>query len=497
MNSEQNRIKKVVIAGGGTAGWMTAAALTKLLGKNLDVVLVESDDIGTVGVGEATIPTLHIFHRLLNINESEVMAATNATFKLGIQFENWKTPGEDYIHSFGFLGKDCWACGFQHFWVKGKQKGIATEIGDYCVEHLGARQGRFAVLPNQDLNHAYHMDASLYAKFLRRLSEQHGIKRIEGKIREVQQHTDGNIRALLLESGELVEGDLFIDCTGFRALLIEQTLNTGFEDWSHWLPCDSAYAVQTKTTQEPVAYTRAIARDAGWQWKIPLQSRVGNGLVFCSKFMSDAEAKQTLIDTVEGEMLFEPRLIKFKTGTRRQHWNKNCVAIGLSSGFLEPLESTSIHLIHRSIIRLLQMFPSNGIVSADVAEFNRQTKIEMDNIRDFIILHYKVTQRTDTRFWRYCKDMDVPDTLTHRIELFKQSGKVYKFAQELFGESSWLQVMIGQGLMPEQYHPIVDLMPDSELNDFLMSIKHNVKRTVSQFPTHHEFIQHYCKSSLV
>ena len=425
------------------------------------------------------------------------MAATNATFKLGIQFENWKTVGEDYIHSFGFLGKDCWACGFQHFWVKGKQKGIATEIGDYCVEHLGARQGRFAVLPNQDLNHAYHMDASLYAKFLRRMSEQHGIKRIEGKIREVQQHMDGNISALLLESGELIEGDLFIDCTGFRALLIEQTLNTGFEDWSHWLPCDSAYAVQTKTTQEPVAYTRAIARDAGWQWKIPLQSRVGNGLVFCSKFMTEAEAKQTLIDNVEGEMMFEPRLIKFKTGTRRQHWNKNCVAIGLSSGFLEPLESTSIHLIHRSIIRLLQMFPSNGIVSADVAEFNRQTKIEMDNIRDFIILHYKATERTDTKFWRYCKDMQIPDTLAHRMELFKQSGKVYKFAQELFGESSWLQVLIGQGLMPEQYHPIVDLMPDSELNDFLMSIKQNVKRTVSQFPTHHEFIQHYCKSSLV
>ncbi|MBU2343965.1 MAG: tryptophan 7-halogenase, partial [Gammaproteobacteria bacterium] len=345
--------------------------------------------------------------------------------------------------------------------------------------------------------HAYHMDASLYAKFLRRLSEQHGIKRIEGKISEVQQHMDGAISALLLESGELIEGDLFIDCTGFRALLIEQTLNTGFEDWSHWLPCDSAYAVQTKTTQEPVAYTRAIARDAGWQWKIPLQSRVGNGLVFCSKFMTDAEAKQKLIDNVEGEMMFEPRLIKFKTGTRRQHWNKNCVAIGLSSGFLEPLESTSIHLIQRSIVRLLQAFPSNGIQAAEVAEFNRQTKIEMDNIRDFIILHYKATERTDTKFWRYCKDMQIPETLSHRMDLFKQSGKVYKFAQELFGESSWLQVLIGQGLMPQQYHPIVDLMPDSELNDFLMSIKHNVKRTVSQYPTHHEFIQHYCKSSLV
>jgi tryptophan halogenase len=432
----------------------------------------------------------------LNIKESDVMAATNATFKLGIQFENWKNLGEDYIHSFGYLGKDCWACGFQHFWLKAQQKGLASDIGDYCVEHLGARQGRFAVLQNQDLNHAYHMDATLYAKYLRRLAEQHGIKRVEGKIRQVQQHLDGSISALLLESGQLIEGDLFIDCTGFKALLIEQTLNTGFEDWSHWLPCDSAVAVQTKTTAAPVPYTRSIARSAGWQWKIPLQSRVGNGLVYCSKFISDQDARQTLVDHVEGEMLFEPRLIKFKTGTRRMHWNKNCVAIGLSSGFLEPLESTSIHLIQRSIIRLLQMFPANGILAADVAEFNRQTKIEMDNIRDFIILHYKVTERTDTAFWRYCKTMDVPESLSHRLALFQQSGKVYKFAQELFGESSWIQVMLGQGMMPEQYHPIVDLMPDAELQDFMLTIKNHVQRTVSNYPPHNDFIQHYCKSSV-
>jgi tryptophan halogenase len=489
-------IKKVVIAGGGTAGWMTAAALGKLLGKGLDITLVESDDIGTVGVGEATIPTLHIFHRLLGLREQDVMAATNATFKLGIQFENWRVKNESYIHSFGFLGKDCWACGFQHFWHKGRTQGVASQIGDYCVEHLAAREGRFAVLPNQDLNHAYHLDATLYGRFLRELAQQHGVRRVEGKIARVEQDQSGHISALTLACGQIVEGDLFIDCTGFRALLIEQTLNTGFEDWSHWLPCDSAIAVQTKTVAEPVPYTRAIAHESGWQWRIPLQSRVGNGLVFCSKFLSDEDAKQLLLSNIEGERLIEPRVIKFRTGTRRVHWNKNCVAIGLSSGFLEPLESTSIHLIQRSIIRLMQMFPSNGILSADVAEFNNQTRIEMNNIRDFIILHYKATERDDSKFWRYCRDMAVPESLEHRMALFRQSGKVYKFAQELFGESSWIQVMLGQGLTPSQHHPIVDLMPDGELADFLLTILSQVKKTVMNYPKHIDFINHYCKANI-
>jgi tryptophan halogenase len=341
------------------------------------------------------------------------------------------------------------------------------------------------------------MDATIYAKYLRKLVEQHGIRRVEGKISEVQQHADGHISALKLMSGEVIEGDLFIDCTGFRALLIEQTLNTGYEDWSHYLPCDSAVAVQTKTTESPVAYTRAIAHPSGWQWKIPLQSRVGNGLVFCSKFMSDDEAKALLLANIEGERLIEPRVIKFRTGTRHQHWNKNCIAIGLSSGFLEPLESTSIHLIQRSIVRLLQMFPSNGIQSAEVDEFNKQTQIEMHNIRDFIILHYKATQRDDSKFWRYCRDMAVPESLTHRLELFAQSGKVYKFAQELFGESSWIQVMMGQGILPAQYHPIVNAMSDGELNDFLSTIASHVQKTVQNFPTHQDFLQYYCKSAIV
>lgn len=489
---------KVVIAGGGTAGWMTAAALGKLMHKNLDIVLVESDQIGTVGVGEATIPTLHLYHRLLGISEAEVMAATNATFKLGIMFENWHDVGKDYLHSFGFLGKDCWACGFQHFWVRGRKEGVASQIGDYCAEHLAARVGRFAVLPNQDQNHAYHLDATLYAKFLRQLAEQHGVTRQEGMIKQVEQHADtGYIKALHLADGQVIHGDLFIDCTGFRALLIEQTLLSGYDDWTHYLPCDSAIAVQTTQTQALVPYTRSIAHQSGWQWRIPLQNRVGNGLVFSSKFMSDAEAVDLLKQNISGELLNEPRVIKFRTGTRRQHWLKNCVAIGLSSGFLEPLESTSIHLIQRSIVRLLQMLPSSPrMVQADIDEFNQQTMTEMLNIRDFIILHYKVTDRRDSAFWRHCAAMDVPPSLQHRIEMFQQSGKVYKFAQELFGESSWIQVMLGQGLMPETYHPIVDQMPRAELDNFLKTLKDNVQRHVQNWPSHTDFIRHYAKTQV-
>ncbi|WP_394133212.1 tryptophan halogenase family protein [Shewanella maritima] len=494
MNSSKTR---VVIAGGGTAGWMTAAAMTKLMGKKLDVVLVESDQIGTVGVGEATIPTLHIYHRLLGLKEQDVMAATNATFKLGINFENWHDVGKDYLHSFGFLGKDCWACGFGHFWLKGQQRGIAKPIGDYCTEHLAAREGKFAVLPNADANHAYHMDATLYAQFLRKMAEGLGLKRIEGKINDVEQHNDtGNITALTLESGERVEGDIFIDCTGFRALLIEQTLNTGYEDWSHYLPCDSAIAVQTKSTGTPLAYTRSIAHESGWQWRIPLQSRTGNGMVYCSKFISDEKATELLMNNIEGEPLNQPRVIKFKTGTRRLHWNKNCIAIGLSSGFLEPLESTSIHLIQRSIVRLLQLFPSTGINQSDIDEFNQQTRLEMDNIRDFIILHYKVTDRQDSRFWRHCKSMDIPESLQHRIDMYRDSGKVYKYGNDLFGESSWVQVMMGQGLMPQSYHPIVDVMADDELAAFLNNISNNVKRKVETLPHHFDFVQHYCKANI-
>ena len=493
---QHGKIHKVVVAGGGTAGWMAAASLAKLLGKTLDITLVESDEIGTVGVGEATIPTLITLHDLLKIKEQDFLRAVQGTFKLGISFENWRDVGEDYIHSFGWTGQDSWAAGFQHFWLKGRKMGISREFGEYCKEWLAAKRNRFAVMAKQGLNYAYHIDASLYARFLRGMAEAHGAVRQEGRIDRVEQDPEsGFITGLRLQSGQLVEGDLFIDCTGFRGLLIEQTLQAGYDDWRHWLPCDSAVAVQTESVQPPIPYTRAIAREAGWQWRIPLQHRVGNGVVFSAEHWSDDEAVERLLGKVQGRVLTEPRVIKFKTGSRRRHWHKNCVAMGLSSGFIEPLESTSIHLIQRAIIRLMQMFPYDGIRQPDVDEFNNQMRFEIDNVRDFIVLHYHVTERTDTPFWRHCRDMDIPDSLRHRIELFKQAGRVFKVPTELFGENSWIQVMLGQGLTPEQYHPIVNMMSEDELRQFLTGIHGATDSFVSQLPEHQRFIDHYCKAA--
>ena len=492
---EHRKVHKVVVAGGGTAGWMAAASLAKLLGKTLDITVVESDEIGTVGVGEATIPTLLTLHELLKIKEQDFVRAVQGTFKLGISFENWRDIGRNYIHSFGWTGQDSWAAGFQHFWLKGRRMGISREFGEYCKEWVAAKQRRFAVLPNHGLNYAYHFDASLYARFLRAMAEEHGAVRQEGRIEVVEQDPDtGFITGLRLQSGQLVPGDLFIDCTGFRGLLIEQTLKAGYEDWTHWLPCDSAVAVQTESLSPPLPYTRSIARDAGWQWRIPLQHRVGNGVVFSGEHWSDDEAVNRLLENVEGEVLTEPRVIKFHTGQRRRHWHLNCVAVGLASGFIEPLESTSIHLIQRSVIRLIQMFPYDGIREPDVDEFNNQMKFEIDNVRDFIVLHYHVTDRTDTAFWRQCREMDIPDTLKHRIELFRQAGRVFKIPTELFGENSWIQVMLGQGLLPEQYHPIVNMMSDEELTRFLTGIHDAVEKTAGQLPDHQRFIDHYCKA---
>lgn len=493
--SEKN-IHKVVIAGGGTAGWMAAASLSKLLGKTLDITLIESDAIGTVGVGEATIPTLLTLHQLLQVNEQEFMSAVQATFKLGISFESWRDVDEDYIHSFGYTGKDCWAAGFQHFWLKGRRLGISKEFGEYCNEWVAAKHNRFAVLPNQGLNYAYHIDASLYAKFLRKMAEEHGCVRQEGKIDEIHQDPEsGFVTALTLDSGKRIEGDLFIDCTGFRGLLIDQTLDVGYQDWTNYLPCDSAVAVQTEAVGPPIPYTRAIARKAGWQWRIPLQHRVGNGLVFSSDYWSDDDAKEFLLKNVEGKTLTEPRVIKFTTGQRPNHWHKNVVAVGLSSGFIEPMESTSIHLIQRSIIRLMQMFPYSGIRQPDLDEFNEQMSTEFTHIRDFIVLHYHVTKRNDSDFWNHCRTMEIPDTLKHRIELFRQTGRVFKVPGELFAENSWIQVMLGQGLMPEQYHPIVNMMNDDELDRFLKGLHGSAHNLVSQLPEHQRFLDHYCKVS--
>ncbi len=484
---------KVVIVGGGTAGWMAAASLSKLIGPNIDVTVIESDEIGTVGVGEATIPTMMTLHQLLKINEREFLAAVQGTFKLGISFENWKQPGHSYIHSFGRTGQDCWAGGFQHFWMKGKQIGINHEYGRYSAELMAAKAGKFAVLPDNGLSYAFHMNATLYAKFLREMAEKHGCQRIEGKITRVDTNSNnGYIDSVTLESGRTIGADLFVDCSGFHGLLIDKTLHTEYEDWSNWLPCDSAVAVQTESVGEPIPYTRAIARDAGWQWRIPLQSRVGNGMVFCSQYLSDEQAAETLLQHVEGQPLTAPRIIKFRTGQRMQHWNKNCVALGLASGFVEPLESTSIHLIQRGIIRLLQMFPHEGIRQPDVVEFNRQMRDEFAFVRDFIVMHYHLTEREDTPFWRHCKTMPIPDSLRHRLDLFKQTGRIFQAAGDVFAENNWAQVMLGQGLIPQQYHPIVDSMSDSELSNFLNGLAANVDHLVAQLPSHQAFISHYC-----
>ena len=486
-------VRRVVIAGGGTAGWMMAAALSKTLGKRLDIKLIESDEIGTVGVGEATIPTLMNFHNLLEINEQEFMAATQATFKLGISFEGWRNVKEDYIHSFGMTGTDHWTAGFQHFWMKGRERGLAGDYGDYCMELKAAQENRFAHLPHNGMNYAYHLDASRYAKYLRAFSQPYGVQRIEGKIAQV--NTDaasGDITSLTLDSGSVIEGDLFIDCTGFRALLIGETMKEEYEDWSHWLFNDSAIAVQTESVGPAVPYTRSIAHEFGWQWRIPLQHRVGNGIVFSSRYVEDDAARAILLGNVEGQVLTDPRVIRFKPGQRRKTWSGNCVAIGLASGFLEPIESTSIHLIQRGIIRLMQMFPTNGIAQSDIDEYNYQTSAEVRHIRDFIILHYKVTNRRDSPYWRDAAAMAVPESLRHRIELFRETGRVFRFPTELFAENSWIQVMLGQGVMPAQHHQTADLMGDLELSAFLDSIKEGISKTVAKLPDHQRYMEQYC-----
>jgi len=489
------RISKVVIVGGGTAGWMAAAALGKLLGKNLDIRLIESDQIGTVGVGEATIPLLTGFHQLLGIDEQEFMRAAQVTFKLGIQFENWGEVGDSYLHGFGVPGQGCWACPFHHFWVKSVQLGNKAPLTEYLLHQHAASADKFQLDLESGLSYAYHFDATLYAQYLRKFSEQHGVRRIEGKIVDVAtSHKNGEIESLTLESGEQISGDLYIDCSGFRALLIEQAMHTGYEDWTHWLPCDRAVAVQTRSTKPPVPYTRSIAHESGWQWQIPLQHRVGNGLVYCSQYLGDEDARQLLLDNVDGELITEPRLIRFLTGRRRQQWNKNCVSLGLSSGFLEPLESTSLYLVQSGIVRLMQFFPTTGIDPHEVDEYNRKSRLEFEYIRDFIILHYHVTQRDDSPFWNYCRTMDIPESLARRLDLFKSNGRIFREDFELFFDGSWSQVMTGQRLMPEGYHPIVDVMSDAELRALLHGISRSHARTASRYTSHESFLEQYCKT---
>lgn len=488
-----NRVRRVIIVGGGTAGWMAAAGLAKSLGQTIEITLVESDAIGTVGVGEAVIPLIKSFHVLLELNEKEFMQAVNGTFKLGIEFENWGRLGESYFHPFGATGVEAWAAQFHHYWLKARQRGNNDALRNFSLEASLSQAGRFTIASESQPQYAYHFDASLYAKLLRKLGEAHGVRRIEGKVVDVQVHGEtGFIESVQLESGEQIEGDLFIDCSGFRGLLIQQVLKTEWEDWSHWLRNDRAVAVQTELVSPPVPYTRSTARTSGWQWKIPLQNRMGNGLVFCSDYLSEDSAKNVLLNNLEGKPLNEVRTIRFRTGRRAAQWVKNCVAVGLSSGFLEPLESTSIHLIQNSILRLVRMFPAAEIDPAEVRQFNNETTQEIEQIRDFIILHYKVTQRRDSKYWVDCSEMAIPESLAHKIALFESNARAVRDNNEMFRERSWAAVMLGQGIEPRGYHPFVDNLSETQLEALTAEIKTKVASIVANATSHQDFLKHYC-----
>jgi len=497
-----NRIASIVVVGGGSAGWMAAAALATYLGRQATVRLVESEEIGIVGVGEASVPHIKRFNaQTLGIDEVEFVKRTQATAKLGIEFNDWGRIGDRYIHGFGVIGRSMGPLPFHQFWLKLHQSGRASGIGDYSPQTVMAPRGRFAPgdrnagpnSPLADVAYAYHFDAGLYARYLRELSERRGVQRIEGKVVRVNQRgEDGFVESVVLESGQVVEGELFIDCSGFRGLLIEQTLKTGYVDWTHWLPCDRAMAVPSESVDPITPYTRSTARTAGWQWRIPLQHRTGNGHVFASAFSSEAAARETLLHNLDAEPLAEPRLIKFRTGRRKQAWMGNCVAIGLSSGFLEPLESTSLHLIQTAVLRLIDLFPAKGLAAADIAEYNRQVEAEMVSVRDFILLHYKLTRRIDTPFWRHCRALAVPASLQARMDLFASHGRLFRHGQELFSEPSWLQVLLGQGGLPRGHHPLAATRPLEQTQAFVDDVHRVVQRCVAVMPTHAEFISAHC-----
>jgi tryptophan 7-halogenase len=490
----QPRIRKVVIAGGGTAGWIAATALSHQFRDQLEIVLVESEQIGTIGVGESTIPPIRAFHRFVQIDEREFMREVACTFKLGISFEDWHRPEARYFHPFGVTGRGTTACDFHHFWLDSLRRGMTSELGDFCLESTAARARRFALMQQPEINYAYHLDAGMYARFLRRIAERHGVTRIEGKVRDVRQNpASGFIEALTLEDGQVVDGDLFIDCTGFRGLLIEQTLQTGYEDWSHWLPCDRAVALQTEAVGPPVPYTRAIAHEAGWRWQIPLQHRVGNGLVYSSRHMSDDEAIAKLLRDVEGKPLIQPRVVPFRTGRRLRMWNRNVVALGLATGFVEPLESTSIHLAITGVISLIHLFPFAGIAPSLVDRYNEITRAELEHVRDFIVLHYHANER-DEPMWKQCREMALPDSLAVRVDAWRERAHAWQEPNELFRVDSWLHVMLGQGMQPAQHHPLARALSDDDMRRLLASIRQPIEQAVAKMPSQQDFIEHYCKA---
>lgn len=494
IGSSKPVVKRVVVAGGGTAGWVTATALVRHLGPLIDITLIESDAIGTIGVGESTVPTFRGFHQLMKIREDQFMAETQATIKLGIEFKNWGKIGDRYIHPFGTIGlRWSWMADFHHFWLHAKSQGFGGDLGEYCLEWVAGEANRMSLSSSVPPSYAYHIDAARYARFLRKLAEPAGVKRVEGKIRTVELEPEsGFIKALVLESRERIEADLFIDCTGFRSLLLGETLGVEFEDWGQWIRTNSAVAVQSSSPSPSQPYTSAIAHEAGWRWRIPLQHREGNGFVFASDFMSDDEAHARLLAEIDGEPTVEPWLLRFKTGTRAKAWHKNCVALGLAGGFIEPLESTSIHLMMAAVTRLIEDFPFHGFDDALVGNFNHKSRQEFENIRDFIILHYHVTERDDSPFWRHCRTMDVPDSLKERLALWQENGRAHQLSHELFRVDSWSSVLLGQRMHPHGYHHVAELMPPQQLRDELAKMRHDIAGIVAEMPTHPAFLKSYC-----
>jgi tryptophan halogenase len=492
----------IVIVGGGSAGWMAAAALSRFLTLGWSIILVESEAIGTIGVGEATIPGIRQFNGALGIDEDEFIRATQGTFKLGIQFDGWSRTSNCYIHAFGQVGRDLGLIPFHHYWLRARAGGAVEGLESYSLTAGAAAANRFMrgnPTPNAPLGpmtYAYHFDAGLYAAFLRKQAEARGVERIEGQISRVERDGEsGDILSVQMENGVSITGDLFVDCSGFRGLLIEGALETGYEDWTHWLPCDRALAVPCSHVTPLTPYTRSNARKAGWQWRIPLQHRIGNGHVYCSSQISDDEAAAVLMANLDGEALDDPRPIKFRTGMRRKFWNRNVVALGLSSGFMEPLESTSIHLIQSGIERLLKFLPSGPVAAADRDAFNAQSAFEFERIRDFIILHYHANQR-DEPFWKACREMAIPDTLAQKLEIFRANGRIFRVSEELFSELGWLQVMVGQGVMPAGYHPLADQLSDSDLAGFLAATRQVVDGSVAAMPSHEDFIARHCAAGV-
>ena len=492
---------RIVIVGGGTAGWMAAAVLARFLTpSHYTLTLVESDAIGTVGVGEATIPQLQLLNANLGLDEFAFMRQTQATYKLGIEFVGWGASDSRYIHAFGGVGRQIGQTPFHHYWLRGLSLGETAPLDAYSVNAAAAYGGKFQRAKPQapqphDLAHAFHFDASLYARFLGGFAQSRGVKRLEGEVKAA--HIDGqtgHVTHLSLDEDRTVAGDLFIDCSGFRGLLIEGAVKAGYESWTHWLPCDRALAAPCAPVETLTPYTRSTAHRAGWQWRIPLQHRTGNGHVYCSSHISDDEAAAVLLSHLDGAVLGDPRPIRFTTGRRKAFWRHNVVALGLAAGFLEPLESTSIHLVQSAIERVLKFLPKGAIQAVDVAAYNAQTIFEWERVRDFIILHYHVNSRSEP-FWRDCAAMAVPDSLTEKLDLFRANGRITRFNEELFAEPGWLQVMVGQGLIPEGYHPLADSEKAQEVRELLGLVRRSVTKRVAEMPSHDRFIADNCQSA--